>query len=106
MERILRPLIAAALLLAPTAALADAIDGTWCEPGGLRSMQIAGSSFVTPGGHTVTGLHRRHDGGYTVPEGEAGAGDIVVVTLLGEESLRVAEPGSTALIWTRCQLNS
>ena len=106
MPRFPSPLIAAMVLLAPAAAQADSIDGTWCEPGGPRSMQIMGSAFVTPGGHAVTGLYRRHDGGYTVPEGEAGAGDIVVVTLLGEESLRVAEPGTTALIWTRCQLTS
>ena len=49
---------------------------------------------------------RGHDGGYAVPEGEAGAGEFLVVTLLGEVSPRVAEPGTTALIWTRCQLTS
>ncbi|MCW1933730.1 hypothetical protein [Pararhodobacter zhoushanensis] len=106
MRRILSPLIAAMMLLAPVAAHADSIDGTWCEPGGPRSLQIDGASFITPGGHSVTGVYRRHDGGYTVPEGEAGAGEIVVVMLLGEESLRVAEPGANPVIWGRCNLSS
>ena len=90
----------------PLAALADSIDGTWCSPDGSRTMQIHGQDFTTPGGAKVTGIYQRHDGAYTAPEGEPGAGGTVIVQLLNEEEMRVAEPDATPLVWLRCQLNA
>ena len=100
------PAVALVLALAPFAAMADSIDGTWCSPDGSRTMQIHGQDFTTPGGAKVTGIYQRHDGAYTAPEGEPGAGGTVIVQLLNEEEMRVAEPDATPLVWLRCQLNA
>ena len=44
---------AAVMLLAPTLARADAIDGNWCADDG-RVMTIEGPRILTPGGHRIS----------------------------------------------------
>lgn len=95
-------LVLVCAFLLPTAALADAIDGTWCAPVGSRLMHIAGPVFTTPGGHQVIGAYHRHDGSYVIPEGEPGAGGTVFLLLLGDEAMRVTEPDAPPLVWQRC----
>ena len=91
--------------LLPMAAVADAIDGTWCSPDGARSMQIHGPRMVTPGGHEVIGEYSRHAAAYDVPEGEAGAGKRTLIQLLSEDEAIVKLPEEPAATWLRCQLN-
>jgi hypothetical protein len=101
-------ILALAVLLsaAPFAALADAIDGTWCSPDGARTLQIAGPDYTTPAGNRTVGTYRRHDGSYTVPEGEAGAGGTMVLQMLNEDEMRVSPPDAPPETWLRCQLNT
>ena len=56
-------------------ALADRVDGEWCDAKGLR-VQIQGDAITTPGGAKVAGSNRRHVFSYDAPAGEALAGHV------------------------------
>ena len=92
-----------ALTVMATSARADAIDGDWCQTAGKR-MSIHGPDIVTPGGKQTRGDYSRHFFSYVIPNGEAGAGATVSITLLGEY-LAHARVGSdpTIVEWRRCQ---
>lgn len=95
-------LAAAALLLAGSPAQADAIDGDWCRADGKR-MSIHGPAIVTPGGQQTQGDYDRHFFSYKIPPGEAGAGNTVSITLLGEHLAHAREGEGGALQeWRRC----
>jgi hypothetical protein len=87
-----------------TAALADAIDGDWCHSNGKR-MSIHGPEIVTPGGKQTQGDYSRHFFSYVVPAGEAGAGETVSITLLGEYLAHSRQGAADAPVqeWRRCQ---
>lgn len=87
-----------------TAALADAIDGDWCHANGKR-MSIRGPDIVIPGGKQIQGDYSRHFFSYVVPAGEAGAGETVAITLLGEYLANSRQGGADAPVqeWRRCQ---
>lgn len=103
-----RSLLAAASGLAAFAALAvpahaDAIDGDWCSANGKR-MSIHGPAIVTPGGKETQGNYTRHFFSYVIPAGEAGAGNTVSITLLGEYLAHAREgTGTDVQEWRRCQ---
>jgi len=85
------------------AAKADAIDGHWCRADGKR-MSIRGPEIVTPGGKQTRGDYSRHYFSYVIPDGEAGAGKTVSITLLGEYLAHAREGSADAPIqeWRRC----
>ena len=87
-----------------TAALADAIDGDWCHSNGKR-MSIHGPEIVTPGGKQTRGDYSRHFFSYVIPQGEAGAGETVAITLLGEYLAHARQGAADAPVqeWRRCQ---
>jgi hypothetical protein len=94
------------LILAPTAALADAIDGNWCHPDGRR-FTIQGPAITTPGGARLQGNYDRHHFSYQIPVPEPRAGESVFMTLMGEYlvHLRVGADASSAgpvEAWKRC----
>jgi hypothetical protein len=101
--------LAAALILLPAgAARADRIDGNWCLGDGHR-MQIEGPRIVTPGGKQMQGDYSRHAFSYRVPESEPGAGALVSMVLLDEDTVRLtlaSAPGAPAQgpeqVWRRC----
>jgi hypothetical protein len=104
--RLLRILTGSACLMLTvmaTDARADAIDGDWCHTAGKR-MSIHGSDIVTPGGKQTRGNYTRHFFSYVIPDGEAGAGATVSITLLSEY-LAHARVGNdpTIMEWRRCQ---
>lgn len=93
----------ALLLAAPTAALADAIDGNWCSADG-QHMTIHGDDITTPGGKQIKGNYDRHAFDYVVPAGEAGSGETVNI-LLRSEYLAVSRQGAADAPmkeWRRC----
>jgi hypothetical protein len=94
----------AVLLSAMQPAQADAIDGDWCRADGKR-MSIRGPAIVTPGGKETRGAYDRHFFSYVIPPGEAGAGNTVNITLLGEYLAHAREGGADAPVqeWRRCQ---
>ena len=94
------------LVLAPAAALADAIDGNWCHPDGRR-LTIRGPAITTPGGAQLQGNYDRHHFSYQIPAPEPRAGESVFMTLMGEYlvHLRVGADASSAgplEAWNRC----
>ena len=101
-HRLMLAMAGIALLLAAPAR-ADAIDGDWCHANGKR-MSIRGPEIVTPGGKETRGDYSRHFFSYVIPAGEAGAGNTVSITLLGEY-LAHAREGTDAPVqeWRRCQ---
>jgi hypothetical protein len=96
-------LTAALLLAAPTAALADAIDGDWCSSDG-QHMTIHGDDITTPGGKQIKGNYDRHAFDYVVPAGEAGSGETVNIVLRSEYlALSRQGPASAPMKeWRRC----
>ena len=89
------------LLSAP--ALADVIDGHWCQVDGRR-FSIAGSSITTPGGTETQGEYTRHSFSYRVPPGEAGAGQPIMMLLRSETVLDLHTGSRQAApeVWRRC----
>jgi len=86
-------------------ARAHAVDGTWCSGDG-RFLAIRGPVVVTPGGVAMEGNYGRHLFSYTVPSNEPGAGDTVVIKLLDDDRIELAEPKTGhdphVEIWWRC----
>lgn len=90
-----------AVVLGAGSARADAIDGHWCAADGRR-VNIDGPAIVTPGGRHLQGTYDRHHFTYVVPVPEAGAGQTVAMTLLGETAVRVQVGDAPPEIWNRC----
>ncbi len=93
---------AMAVAALPSAALADAIDGTWCSADG-HHLSISGPSIVTPGGAHVIGDYSRHAFSYTAPNGETGAGSVVTMRLIDEDDVRIFLPSAMPAVWQRCR---
>lgn len=88
-------------------ALADAIDGQWCDPKG-KHMKIEGPSITTPAGTKMQGDYSRHSFTYVVPAKEPGAGAKIYMQLMGEEDLDVhtGSPVAKPVRWKRCETTS
>lgn len=100
-----------AAALAARPALADAIDGEWCQPDG-RHMSIKGPSIVTVGGNGIAGNYSRHAFSYVIPGKEPGAGETVNMILLNEDTVQLMWPAAAIKppipateIWHRCRSN-
>ncbi|HSR55661.1 MAG TPA: hypothetical protein VLN73_05445 [Alphaproteobacteria bacterium] len=92
----------------PVGAQADALDGGWCYSDGKR-LFINGSEIMTPGGNRITGDYRRHSFTYKIPPKEPGAGMIVHMQQLDEETMHMTlgtgpdgGGGGPAQTWRRC----
>lgn len=93
----------AAAILAPGAALADAIDGDWCSPGGARHLHIQGAKIKTPGGVNMEGVYTRHSFDYVAPAGEREAGKRVAMRLVNEQTVLFRPDGEPREeVWNRC----
>jgi hypothetical protein len=103
--------LAAALGLAPNTARADAIDGHWCaKPGRIT---IDGEKVTTPGKNKITGNYDRHAFSYTVPAGEKGAGSIIDMVMLDENTIHLKRAKdrqglakAKLEIWKRCEFTA
>jgi hypothetical protein len=93
--------LALSLCLVGHPALADAIDGEWCNAEGRR-LAISGPNIVTPGGTKTTGNYDRHGFDLVLPAGEPGGGQKMVMILLGEELMQSRTGTGTAVSWKRC----
>lgn len=101
-----RTLIAGAVKVASSPALADAIDGDWCSTTEVKQFRIEGPKIVTPAGTRTTGNYSRHAFVYVVPDGDPGAGESIAMTLLNEEEVRVFAGKAAPETWRRCELIS
>ena len=95
-----------ALGVASHSARADAIDGQWCL--GSSHFAIEGPNILTPGGNRIQGNYSRHGFVYVVPANEPGAGSVIDMVLLNEETVQLTRKGQVAApeIWRRCKPTS
>ena len=96
-------------LMFPSLALADRIDGSWCNGSGGH-VSIDGSKITLSPKTTIDGQYSRHEFLYTVPQGEDHAGDVIYMRLRGEEdmtSVTVKDgQGVDPIDWKRCAVTS
>ena len=95
-----------AFFAANTPALADAIDGDWCDPAGAH-LKIDGPQIQLGSSAPVTGKYSRHAFSYIAPAGDIEAGKEIFFQLRSEEEMRrLREPNAMpehSDIWRRCQ---
>jgi hypothetical protein len=95
-----------AFALGATPALADAIDGNWCNPDGSHIL-IEGPSITLSNGVKLMGKYGRHNFVYIAPQGDSEAGkEILFVQRSEQEMRRVRDPQAMpehADIWRRCE---
>jgi hypothetical protein len=95
------------VLFTSSPARADQINGTWCAPGGGKSIRVEDASVISPGGKTVTANVVRHHVDFVIPPGEPDAGATFYADQLSDEQIRVtikSKAGVTAPeIWTPCK---
>ncbi len=96
------------------AAQADSIDGDWCYADNRR-FSINGPDFVTPGGNRIQGDYGYYSFAYQIPKIEAGAGLIVSMAFIDDDTLHVisgktkvmsekgVSPGGGFEVWHRCR---
>lgn len=97
-----------AVLLLPSPAIADAIDGDWCFS--TQNLSIEGPTIKTPGGSRITGNYDRHGFRYVVPANEPGAGTEMIMQLRGDENMvltrKIGTTESPPENWKRCRPTS
>lgn len=92
-----------ALVCGATAVSAHSIDGQWCSPDGVRSLQIAGPRVVTSSGVDTMGDYQHYAYSYLVPEGHEGAGSEIDMVFLNDDEMRVTAGSASPEIWNRCK---
>lgn len=99
----------ASLILAASAApaLADRIDGDWCDAKG-NSISIDGPRIKTPGGANIIGQYARHEFLYTAPKEDADAGRQVYLRIFSDDDmasvhLKDAKADGEPVMWHRCK---
>ncbi len=97
-----------AALLPAGLARADAVDGDWCFSDGRR-MSIDGPKIITPARTRTQGDYDRHAFSYIVPKGEAGAGSVVSMVQLDDDTLYLNRGAKQSFpadkpqeVWHRC----
>lgn len=95
--------VALVLAAGGTSALADAIDGDWCQSDG-RHFSIRGLDIVTPAGARMQGDYGRHSFAYRPPAPERGAGGTISMRLVNENTVHLSygEGAAAAEVWERC----
>jgi len=97
--------IAVGLTLIATPALADRIDGDWCN--GASTYHIDGPAIRIPSGKDMTGDYTRHSFHYISPAGEKDAGTEIFMRILSEEDMqlmrRTGLTESPIENWQRCK---
>lgn len=91
------------LALAAGPALADAIDGDWCQSDG-RHFSIRGPEIVTPAGARLQGDYARHWFTYKPAAPERGAGGTIAMRLVNENTVHLSygETSDAPEVWLRC----
>ena len=97
-----------AALLPTASARADAVDGDWCFSDGRR-MSINGPEIVTPARTRAQGDYDRHAFSYIVPKNDPGAGTVVSMVVIDDDTLYVNQGAKQSLpaakpqeVWHRC----
>jgi hypothetical protein len=98
-------LLIAGLLLTPSLAWADALDGDWCHPTDGK-LTIDGAVITTPSGKQINGSYGRHRFEYTAPADDWHAGKSIVIQQFSEQLMELTVQGETSRQWRPCQVVS
>lgn len=102
-------LYAALFTLAASPALADRIDGDWCDATG-KHLKIEGPTIEIPSGRVIQGEYDRHGFRYVGPEGDPEAGVEIVMQIFSDEEMglirRSGGQNQPMETWKRCQATS
>jgi hypothetical protein len=90
-------LVTTALVGFASPAVADAIDGHWCDAG-RRHLEINGPAIVTPSGATLRGDYNRHGFKYQEPAN----GTQITMVLLSEVTMHLRSGDEPEETWHRC----
>ena len=105
----LLPCALAALISGSLPALADAIDGDWCNKDGSH-LRIDGPQIELAPGQVLEGTYNRHAFSYVAPANDPEAGTEIQFMLRSEEEMRrVRNPDAKPEhedIWRRCSATS
>jgi hypothetical protein len=105
----LASLIFIALIAGAFPALADAIDGDWCNVDGSH-LRIEGPQIELAPGQVLEGTYQRHAFRYVAPASDPEAGTEILFVLRSEEEMRrVRKPDAMPEhedIWRRCSATS
>ena len=95
-----------AFLLLASSALADSIDGDWCNKDGSH-LRIDGPAITLGAGQSIMGKYGRHAFSYIAPQGDPESGkEILFVQRSETEMRRVRDPMAMPEhedIWQRCE---
>ena len=98
-----------ALLAGSVPALADAIDGDWCNRDGGH-LRIEGPRIELAPGQVLEGTYNRHAFSYVAPPNDPEAGAEIHFVLRSEEEMRrVRKPDAMPEhedLWRRCSATS
>lgn len=99
--------LGSAIIACASPAMADQIDGDWCDGRGAR-LHIDGPKLRTPSGRMVLGEYTRHTFRYVGPHGENDEGAEIRIIQRSDQEMtlfrgRSAREGET---WRRCNLSS
>jgi hypothetical protein len=95
--RLQSALIASVVVLAAGPALAYDFNGDWCHRDG-RKMSIHIPEIVLPSGNKVLGIFDDDRFVYVIPDGEPGAGQVVLMVWVDEEPGKPIPPH----VWVKC----
>ena len=100
-----RLVLAAILFSCSGPALADRLDGDWCnfDDGKLT---IEGSVILTPWGNQVEGTYGRHRFEYTAPAKDWHGGKTIVIQQYGDDLMELSVDGGQPKQWRPCQVVS
>ena len=105
----LLPCALAALISGSLPALADAIDGDWCNKDGGH-LRIDGPQIELAPGQVLEGTYNRHAFSYVAPANDPEAGTEIQFMLRSEEEMRrVRKPDAMPEhedLWRRCSATS
>lgn len=109
MRRVFHFVIASLAAFWSGAALADAINGDWCNKDGSH-LRIDGPQIELAPGQLVQGKYSRHAFSYIAPKGDFDEGKEILFILRSEtEMRRVRSPNAMPLhedTWQRCAATS
>ena len=102
---LLRIVVLIGFFFTASSAMADALDGDWCNPNDGK-LTVDGSKIITPGGIEVIGNYTRHRFDYTAPAGDWQAGKSIVLQQFSDELMEVSVDGGKGVPWRPCQVVS
>ena len=100
MLRLYVSIVCGSFLLA-NPAVADVLDGDWCNPDS-GEMTIHGPTILTPRGYLVIGEYTQHRFAYVAPPGDWYEGKLIFLQQRGEKLMELSVEGLPPEGWVRC----